>query len=58
MHVLAFDCATQGCSVAVTRQGRLLGRRQVNAERGQSEILLPMIAALMAENGLIGPSCP
>jgi len=50
--VLAFDCGGQGCSVAVTAAGRLLGRRQALAERGQAQILLPMIAELLAECGL------
>ena len=51
--MLAFDCGGQGCSVAVSSAGRLLGRRQAMAERGQAQILLPLIAELLVECGLV-----
>jgi len=49
VSVLAFDTAGNGCSAAVLREGRLAARRFAAMARGQSEQLLPMIAAVLAE---------
>lgn len=49
MKVLAFDCSGQACSAALTEGGRLLGRRRSTGDRGKAQILLPMIAVLLAE---------
>lgn len=55
MKVLAFDCSGQGCSAALTADGRLLGQRRASAERGQAQLLLPMIAGLLEECGMGWP---
>ena len=55
MKVLAFDCSGQGCSAALTAGARLLGQRRATPERGQAQLLLPMIAALLDECGLGWP---
>jgi tRNA threonylcarbamoyladenosine biosynthesis protein TsaB len=52
MKVLALDSATGACSVAVTRGGAVLARRDAVRERGQAEVLLPMVEEALAEAGL------
>ena len=52
MNVLAFDCSTQACSVAVRFAGRPVVSRQVLMARGQSEALMPMVIDAMAEAGV------
>ncbi len=52
MIVLALDTATYACSAALWRDGAILARRLAPMARGQSEALLPMVAAVMAEAGL------
>lgn len=47
VSVLAFDTAGNGCSAAVLRDGRLAAHRFERMPRGQSERLLPMIAAVL-----------
>lgn len=49
VSVLAFDTAGNGCSAAVLRDGRLAAHRFAAMARGQSEQLLPMIEAVLAE---------
>jgi tRNA threonylcarbamoyladenosine biosynthesis protein TsaB len=41
--ILALDCATDGCAVALVRGARALATESVDAERGQAELLLPMV---------------
>jgi tRNA threonylcarbamoyladenosine biosynthesis protein TsaB len=41
--ILALDCATDGCAVALVRGGRVLATETIDAERGQAELLLPMV---------------
>lgn len=53
--VLALDSATTACSAAVWRDGRVLARRFESMPRGQSEALIPMVQAVMAEGGLDFP---
>ncbi len=52
MLLLALDTATSACSAAVWRDGTVLARRLQPMARGQSEALLPMVAAVMEEAGL------
>lgn len=52
MIILAFDTSTAACSAAVWRDGEILARRFAPMARGQSEALVPMIVAVMAEAGL------
>jgi tRNA threonylcarbamoyladenosine biosynthesis protein TsaB len=51
MQVLAIDSATSACSAALWRDGIVLAHRFAVMSRGQSEVLVPMIAAVMAEAG-------
>jgi tRNA threonylcarbamoyladenosine biosynthesis protein TsaB len=51
MNLLAFDTATTGCSAALFSDGRLAAHRAAAMPRGQSEALMPMIAAVLAEGG-------
>ncbi len=52
MIILAFDTSTAACSAAVWRDGEILARRFTPMARGQSEALVPMIVAVMAEAGV------
>ncbi len=52
MKLLAFDTATASCSAAVWCDGVVLAERCHAMERGHSEALVPMIAAVMDEAGL------
>jgi len=49
--LLAMDAAGSACSVALWAGGRVVLRRFAAMARGQSEQLVPMIAAVMAEWG-------
>lgn len=51
MKILALDSATSACSVALWQDGRLLAHRFAEMARGQSEVLVPMVAEAMAEAG-------
>ncbi|MEO0036333.1 MAG: hypothetical protein RLZZ501_2356 [Pseudomonadota bacterium] len=51
MIVLAIDASTSACSAALRRDGRIVAHRLTAMARGQSEALLPMVAAVMAEAG-------
>lgn len=46
MRVLAIDCATEACSVALFEGGTLIGGRYEILGRGHAERLVPMIAEL------------
>lgn len=46
MKLLAIDCATEACSVALFEHGALLGGDYRALGRGHAEMLVPMIAAL------------
>lgn len=50
--LLAFDAAGTACSAAVWRDGGVRARRFEAMARGQSERLVPMIEAVMAEAGI------
>ena len=54
--LLAFDTAGTACSAAVWREGALRARRFEPMSRGQSERLVPMIEAVMAEAGIAYPA--
>lgn len=49
--LLAFDTATEACSVALLHEGRVLSHYEV-APRLHAQRLLPMIQALLAEAGI------
>ena len=51
MRLLALDTATAACSVALWRDGAVLARRFEAMLRGQSEALMPMVGAVLAEAG-------
>ena len=55
-YLLALDSAGAACSAAVWADGGLAARRFEAMARGQSEHLLPMIEAVMAEAGLDYPA--
>ena len=49
--LLALDAAGAACSAALWRDGRVAARRFAPMSRGQSEHLVPMIEAVMADAG-------
>jgi tRNA threonylcarbamoyladenosine biosynthesis protein TsaB len=51
MQILGFDSAGAGASAAVLRDGAIVAARATMQERGQAEILLPMIATVLEEAG-------
>lgn len=51
MQVLGFDSAGAGMSAAVLRDGAIVAARAAMQERGQAEMLLPMIAAVLEDAG-------
>lgn len=52
MIVLAMDSSTSACSAALWSEGSVLAHRLSPMARGQSEALMPMVAAVMEEAGL------
>jgi tRNA threonylcarbamoyladenosine biosynthesis protein TsaB len=50
-RILAFDCSGASCSAAVLDGRDIRADRFVAMERGQAEVLVPMIADVMAESG-------
>jgi tRNA threonylcarbamoyladenosine biosynthesis protein TsaB len=56
MKILALDSATGACSVAVWQDGAILARRFAIMDRGQSEILIPMVREVLDEAGTDFPS--
>ncbi len=54
--LLAFDTAGPACSAAIWRDGAVRARRFEAMSRGQSERLVPMIEAVMAEAGIAFPA--
>ena len=54
--LLAFDTAGTACSAAIWRDGAVRARRFEAMSRGQSERLVPMIEAVMAEAGIAYPA--
>ena len=52
MKILALDTATAACSVAVWADGTIRAQRLQPMVRGQSEALMPMVVAALAEAGL------
>lgn len=52
MKVLGFDCAGRGCAASVLDGDRVLAARALDMERGQSERLVPLIAAVLADANL------
>ena len=56
MKILALDSATGACSVALWQDGAILARRFAVMDRGQSEVLIPMVREVLAEAGTDFPS--
>ncbi len=56
MKILALDSATGACSVALWHDGAILARRFAVMDRGQSEVLIPMVREVLAEAGADFPS--
>ncbi len=52
MKLLALDTATEACSAAVFRDGRVLNHRFELAPRRHAELILPQCDAVLAEAGL------
>lgn len=52
MKILAIDCATIACSVAIRVDGALRAVERVELARGQGEALLPMIERVSEQAGL------
>lgn len=50
-RILAIDTATEACSAALWQDGAVLSRYQV-APRGHTDLILPMVAELLAEGEL------
>lgn len=50
--ILGIDSAGVGASAAILRDGTVVAARSVPQERGQAEILMPMIAAVCDEAGI------
>lgn len=51
MKLLAIETATDACSAALWRDGRVTERREIAPQR-HAELILPMVDALLAEAGL------
>ena len=51
MRILGFDTATNACSAALWRNGRIVASRFEPMARGHAERLMPMILEVMAEAG-------
>jgi tRNA threonylcarbamoyladenosine biosynthesis protein TsaB len=51
MKLLAIDTATERCSVALLLDGRVIERSQ-DTQRGHADLILPMIAEVLAEGGV------
>jgi tRNA threonylcarbamoyl adenosine modification protein YeaZ len=54
MLVLAIDTALAACSAAVldTGRGTIVGRESLPMERGQAEVLMPLVARVMEQAGI------
>ena len=52
MNLLVFDAASSACSAAVLTGDRIAAERFAAMERGQAEVLVPMIEEVMSEAGL------
>ncbi len=52
MLVMGLDTALQRCSVAILRDGAVVGDQSVDMARGHAEHLAPMAAAVLAEAGV------
>jgi tRNA threonylcarbamoyladenosine biosynthesis protein TsaB len=52
MRILAFDCAGARCAAALLADGKLKAARRVVTERGQAQLLIPLLSDLVQEAGL------
>lgn len=53
MNMLALDTSMAACSAALLRDDGALFERQAAMERGHAEALMPMVAAVLEEAGLV-----
>ncbi len=51
-HLLAIDTTSGSCSVAVSRGETVLKTKKITADKGYSEILIPLINKVLIENEL------
>lgn len=51
MRILAFDCATVRCSVAVWQDGAILAQAASDKPHGATELLVPLLSRVLAESG-------
>jgi tRNA threonylcarbamoyladenosine biosynthesis protein TsaB len=56
MNILAIDGATGACSVALLSGDAVLSRRSARLDRGQAEILVPMVMDVLDEAGMGFPA--
>lgn len=56
MMLLAIDTATNRCSAAVIADDAVVATRSEDMRRGHAEALMPMVADVLDEAGLTGPS--
>lgn len=50
--ILNLETATQVCSVVLAKEGKLLGKRELNEKNVHAEVLTPFIEEVMEEAGL------
>jgi tRNA threonylcarbamoyladenosine biosynthesis protein TsaB len=55
MKLLAFDTATAACSAALLAGGRIVAERSAAMERGHAEVLMPMVAEVLAASAAVCP---
>lgn len=52
MKILGMDSATGACSAALCSDGAVVARRFAAMDRGQSEVMIPMVQAVLDEAGV------
>ncbi|MCL1622672.1 tRNA (adenosine(37)-N6)-threonylcarbamoyltransferase complex dimerization subunit type 1 TsaB [Moraxella sp. Tifton1] len=52
MKILALDTVFEQCSVAILQDDQLIAEQTTGGNRGQTEVILPMIDALLKDNAL------
>lgn len=51
--IISFETSTPACSVALHKNGELIGEKKINAEKSHSGSLVPMTEELLKENNLL-----
>ena len=49
-HFLAINTSTGSCSIAVSKNNIILNSKKIEADKGYSELIIPLIDALLAES--------